>query len=320
MQLRGLGLGLRSSGIALFVSTLTLLAACGGSGTGGDDAGMADAFSLTPSTLFGPCVDDAQCPGEGAICRRATAGYPGGYCTIPCDDRTLCDTGSVYHHCIQLEGETRTYCERRCLNGLDCGREGYSCAGDGTIPPSGGVCIPVCTSDEQCGEGTVCDLYSGECVPPPAPTTGALTGEPCSSDAGCRSGVCVTEVSGGAPTGWIMGYCAGNCVLPRGWNSTSLYMGDTLPAGSCQGDAICFPGGQLAIGDLGTCYRACTTDGDCREGYGCLSRFMLSSGAASFSNGICVPSDCGTSGCPSGYTCVAVPASGGGTRNVCAPS
>src|SRR5690606_5864553 len=106
---------------------------------------------LMPSELFGPCQEDWQCPGEGAICRRATDGWPGGYCTVPCEDRTPCDFNGVYHHCVTRAGETQSYCERRCLNGIDCGRTAYTCAGE--LPPSGGLCIGVCASDDECGAG-----------------------------------------------------------------------------------------------------------------------------------------------------------------------
>src|SRR5690606_33578722 len=86
-----------------------LLFACGASACGDTpnlDAGPPDAGPpLMPSELFGPCQEDWQCPGEGAICRRATDGWPGGYCTVPCEDRTPCDFNGVYHHCVTRAGE-----------------------------------------------------------------------------------------------------------------------------------------------------------------------------------------------------------------------
>jgi hypothetical protein len=236
-----------------------------------------------PSELFGPCVEDSQCPGAGAICRTNRDGWPGGYCTVPCEDRTPCDYRGVYHHCTAQEGETQTYCERRCLNGIDCGRTGYTCIG--MLPPSGGLCIGVCSSDAECGDGTVCDLYSGQCAVT-APTNGALTGEACSGSQSCRSGACLTE----AGNGWPGGYCVGNCILPSGFNTSTFYNGDSLPRGTCAGDAICLPVGSQAEGDLGTCYDQCVDDGDCRTGYGCLKDFQLGSGGvSSYDNGVCVP-------------------------------
>jgi len=149
-----------------------------------------------------------------------------------------------------------------------------------------------------------------------------VTGEPCHGTTDCRSGQCVTELNNGVPTGWIGGYCVGNCLLPTGYNPNTFFAGTALPAGSCTGNAICFPvGGTQGDGDLGTCYDACTTPSDCRLGYSCLRQFQLGSGGtATFTNGLCVPVNCTPGACPTGYECVTVTAADGSTRNVCAPS
>jgi hypothetical protein len=304
------------------VSVPLLLVACDGTSPGDDgsvshpDAGP----QLMPSTLFGACSEDWQCPGEGAICRTAADGWPGGYCTVPCEDRTPCDYNGVYHHCATRQGETQAYCERRCLNGLDCGRTAYTCADSQAA--AGGVCIAVCSSDADCGDGTHCNTYSGECVEGEVPTTGALTGEPCDSNADCRSGQCATEIDpNGVPTGWVQGYCIGNCIIPPGFNSNNFFSGDMLPQGTCPGDAVCLPGQGQANGDLGTCYDQCMSDADCRDGYGCLQDIQLASGgAASYPNGLCVPKACNPAAddCPSGYECVTVN-DANGARQVCAP-
>ncbi len=290
---------------------------CDGSSPGTDaTVQQPDAGSmLAMSELFGACEQDWQCPGEGATCRRATDGWPGGYCTVPCEDRTPCDYRGVYHHCATRAGETQAYCERRCLNGIDCGREAYTCAGE--LPPSGGVCIGVCSTDAHCGDGTRCNVYSGQCVST-APT-GAVTGETCAAPEDCQSGQCIPEVNdAGVPTGWVGGYCTGNCILPPGFNSSEFFSGDALPQGTCAGDAVCLPAEGNARGDLGTCYDQCMGPGDCRPGYTCLQRIPLQMGASVYSNGLCVPDDCARTPCPSGYQCVTVQESSG-PRNVCAP-
>lgn len=296
-----------------FLSCVTVLfgfSACDG-GSRPSDAGT-DADGLAISDLFGDCEEDWQCPGEGAICRTAAEGYPGGFCTNACDDRTPCDARSVYHHCVTLQDEDQSYCARRCLNGLDCGRTGYTCV----EPDDGGICIAVCSDDEDCGAGTVCDPYTALCAAA-ASTAGAVTGEPCADSDGCRSGQCIGEENaGGQPTGWVGGYCVGNCVLPLGYNNSTVFDGDTLPAGGCPGDAICLPAdfGHGAQFDLGRCYDQCATDTDCsREGYVCLTQL----GDFSFTNGLCVPGNCDMDGCPAGYRCQAIPDGQGGTRNVC---
>ena len=300
----------------LFIALLLALPGCDGGG--GSDAGV-DGGGLEMSELFGACEADSQCPGEGAVCRVAEDGYPGGFCTIPCEDRTPCDSRGVYHHCATREGETQAFCERRCLNGIDCGRYAYTCAGE--LPPSGGVCIGVCSSDEDCGGTSICDPYTATCSDA-ATTTGAITGEPCADNEACRSGQCVVEVSATAvPSGWVGGYCVSNCILPLGYNNSDFFMGDALPNGGCPGDAVCLPAdfAKTAEGDLGRCYAQCTGDVDCRDGYTCLQDIDLASGAVStYSNGLCVPGNCTMDGCPTGYTCTMVTGTDGSTRSVCA--
>ena len=302
------------------VSLLLTLVACG-SPSGDADAGSLDAHVLPPSELFGPCEEDSQCPGEGAICRRDDDGYPRGYCTLPCDDRTPCDAFGSYHHCTQLEGQDRSYCEQRCLNGIDCGRTSYTCVGE--LPPSGGVCLGVCFDDAHCSEGYECERYSGRCYPAgTAPTTGAETGAPCDDDDACRSGICATPLGeGGVPTGYVQGMCVGRCLMPAGWNSNTLYDGDVLPPGTCPGNTVCFPAGNtLSEGDLGNCLPSCTGDSDCRPGYQCANAFQLTMGPVSFDNGVCRPIDCSMTDCPSGYQCVQVGRADGSVSNVCAPN
>lgn len=305
--------------LSALAAAVLVLAACDGTApvdasTPNVDAGP----ELEMSELFGACQEDWQCPGEGALCRTAADGYPGGYCTLPCDDRTPCDARGAYHHCVQLEGEDQSYCERRCLNGIDCGREAYSCLGE--LPPSGGVCVAVCSTDEQCGDGFACDVYTAQCVEGEPPTAGALTGEACADDDGCRSAQCVPEVNeAGVPTGWVGGYCLGNCVVPSGYNTSDFFSGDALPQGTCPGDAVCWPANGMARGDLGTCYDQCMGAGDCRPGYRCLQDIQLQTRVVSYTNGICVPDDCASAGCPTGYSCVTVTGGDGEARNVCAP-
>lgn len=306
---------------ALLFFTGASVSACGGDTPADPDSGPGlDAYVPPPSELFGPCVDDSQCPGEGAICRRDEDGYPRGYCTVPCDDRTPCDAFGVYHHCTQLVGQDRRYCEQRCLNGFDCGRGAYTCAGE--LPPSGGVCIGVCSRDDQCTPGNLCEPYSGRCYPEGmVPTAGATTGQPCRSDSACRSGLCAEEVTeAGVPTGNVGGSCVSNCILPTGYNSNSFFDGSSLPNGSCVGGAVCFPTNSFSEGDLGVCLAECHGDGDCRPGYACGNAFNTASGTpATFDNGVCLPIDCSRAACPSGYTCARVPRADGSVRNVCAP-
>lgn len=302
----------------------------------GPDATAPDAdaaVELPPDfgQLFGSCVEDADCGAEG-ICRSAEEGFPGGYCTKPCDgfnDRTACEVRrgefTVYHHCFDRGEEpagTLT-CEFNCLNGLDCGRDGYTC--EVSVLPTGGLCIPVCSSDEQCRWGTFCNRYTGECQAEPAPdprTVGlSVTGGPCNSNADCASGECFTAGTPQQPTGWAAGYCVGDCILPAGYNNNDFFFGDALPPGTCAGEQpVCIPRVTAAQSrqDHGICLQGCTDASDCRTGYECARRV----GNKTFDVGFCRPGICGAGGtvtCPTGHTCVTVQTQNGTTRT-CAPN
>lgn len=291
------------------------------------DAGPSDAGSdagLQPSVLFGPCQEDSQCPGDGAICWRGADGYPEGTCTVPCVDRTPCDDGVVFNHCLMRTGETQSFCFQRCLNGVDCMRPGYTCIGNGSIDATDtGYCYGVCGGDVSCGPGAECNPYSGRCVAEGSvPTDGSPNGGTCTGDADCLSDNCITERNGTTPTGWNSGYCYGLCILPMGYNTNTLFSEDTLPQGTCSAGNVCFPNGSYTRGDLGLCFLGCTSDADCRadEGYRCRTSWRLASGdVRTFTNGICVPNDCPTTPCPTGFTCRTVTTSSG-TSRVCARS
>lgn len=254
-----------------------------------------------PSTLFGPCTEDAQCPGVGAVCRTAAEdGYPGGYCTVPCQDRTPCEVRNqefvTYHNCVALDpDDEQAYCERRCISGQECQRtpgQAYSCLGAALGPLLGGYCVPVCTSDADCGNGTFCNPFSGECQSEPY-AAGSLgeAGSACSSDDQCASGQCVLEVDNPAFQG---GYCLGYCILPAGYNTNNLFAGDVFPRGSCPDErAICFPAniGRAQENNLGFCLAECESNAECRDGYACQQQFQLRQGGEvfTFENGRCWP-------------------------------
>lgn len=299
----------------------------------GEDAGPD--FGPKPADfgeLFGSCITDEDCGASDGICRRAEDGYPLGYCTRPCDgfnDRTACEQTiggfTVYHHCYDRPEvpEQSFTCEFNCLNGLDCGRDGYTCQVNAL--PTGGLCIPVCSSDEQCGWGTFCNRYTGECQaePPPDPTTEGLsvTGEACASDNDCASGTCITDGTFSQPNGWVQGYCVQDCILPSGYNNNDFFAGSTLPQGTCPAEGnVCIPVNPRSQSrqDLGVCQRGCVDETDCREGYACLRRI----GTKLFENGICRPGTCGRGGtvlCPDTHTCVRVNTTQG-PSNICAPN
>jgi len=304
-----------------------------GADTGPADTGTPD---TGPSTLFGPCISDDQCPGPEAYCRTAVVdGVPGGQCVRRCaitpdgrPDRTNCEEPEeeIYHICWQFEGEEAT-CEERCLNGADCVRDGFTCVGQGSFGFGAdvGICVPVCTSNEECGPGAECNVYSGRCVAEGALPSGAENGEACDTDDQCLSGNCLVGEVRGSPTGWTRGYCIGACILPIGYNTSTFYTdageGAGLPPGTCpEGDA-CFPNGSFNRGDEGVCLEGCAVDGDCRvdQGYYCRHDFRTGSGTYTFPTGVCWYIDCSATPCPTGYMCTSIPVSGG-TLSVCEES
>lgn len=313
---------LRASFLSAMLLALPLaLYACGG----GEEPPDQD---LQPSELFGQCVDDSQCPGVNSVCRSAARdGWPGGFCTIPCFDRTPCEVrdgeDSFYNSCLQRPGEAEAFCENGCRTGIDCGRPDTLTCSLGASPDGSGICIPVCSVDEQCGDGAFCNPFSGECQAEPfvdpAESGLEITGGPCDADSDCASGFCIVEGTPTQPSGWVRGYCASNCILPAGYNTNDYYFQPELPQGTCAGDAICSLTNSRTRGDLGICFDACRGAGDCREGYVCQQGFQVQQGGPvfTFENGICVAGDCGPGGvtCPSGYACVS-----NGTRSVCAPN
>lgn len=283
------------------------------------DAGQDSGTPIEPM-LFGPCNSAADCPGEGAICRANTNGWPGGFCTLPCTppDRTPCFDGNIYHHCATQTDGSGSFCERRCQNGFDCQREAYTCVNVGGFDQTGGACIGICSSDEQCGGDAECNVWSGACTTD-APETGGIAGDACAGTSECRSGRCIAEMNGANPTGWVGGYCYGFCILPTGYTSSSLYFGDALPQGSCPSGDVCFPQNFAfaAEADPGICFHGCDSNADCREGYQCTLSWQLGGGrTATYTHGFCQPIDCSTAACPSGYTCRTVTTSQG-TSYVC---
>ena len=99
-------------------TALLLLAGCGDDDgdtmAGTPDLGPPPEEDMGPpppaEELFDECVIDEQCHaalGPTAFCRTAAEGWPEGFCTLPCADRTPCDDGAIFHHCIDAFGPER---------------------------------------------------------------------------------------------------------------------------------------------------------------------------------------------------------------------
>jgi hypothetical protein len=322
---------------SVLCAAVLALAACNGGGTT-TDSGDAAADSPAPQDvvadeggppptpmLLGPCAQDTDCPsGLGLMCTQNTSGPPGGLCTTTCVRDSDCPTDpnfSFISAVCRLVNGTRV-CVRECLNGFDCGRDGYTCI-KATPSATTGICTPSCSSTD-CGAGARCNDWTGLCMSmsAPYPPAGVDDGQPCTrTGAGseCRSSHCIVPTAtSGLPSGWNNGYCISTCRLTDGWTDTALYTGTSFPQSNCPTGAICFPNSNdLAMDGPGECFHGCMQDSDCRasEGYYCHKTFGLIRLHPdhttyvvnhTWDNGICEPVDClndTSHPCPSGYTC-----------------
>jgi hypothetical protein len=113
-------------------------------------------------------------------------------------------------------------------------------------------CMGLCQKDSDCPSSQTCDPYFGLCGRYDHPETGDV-GAACAQDSDCKSQLCVIlpEFPGG--------YCSAFCSL----------VGQGCPQGS-----VCALRYGKA-GDLGTCFRVCSSTADCRQGYGCVRTPVL---------------------------------------------
>jgi hypothetical protein len=104
---------LESMRVLLFIMVcLGGVAGCGDDGTSG--------VGTEGDVVGGPCTDTSECA-DGSTCLDE-GDFPGGTCTVACDDDADCPAGSL---CISSEGGV---CLLPCDSKDEC-REGYECEG-----------------------------------------------------------------------------------------------------------------------------------------------------------------------------------------------
>jgi hypothetical protein len=248
--------------------------------------------SVTPiGKACDPTMPMVDCQSSVALCKAQTGVYwQDGYCTQSCAaGQPACPAGSA---CITVNDAagTNDICLQSCRVGFPDCRPGYTCAL--VSAQAGGVCIPRCFQDSDCGQGYSCRTCDGLCTLLNATTQ---VGDPCQLDTNCGFGqVCLP----------LTNYSVNRqCTLPCGTG-----------CGGCPSDATCQPlptaNGQMF------CLLNCTQQFDCPTGLMCQN---LPTGRACMppcnqdadcavglvcTGGTCIPpggnTDAGCDLCPSG--------------------
>jgi len=201
-----------------------------------------------------------------------------------CGEFTLTVSGLSY--CGNGEIDAGEQCDGANLNSQSCESQGFD---GGTLG---------CTED--------CQFDTSSCTT----ITKVGVGEPCTSNAECESGFCLTEIDYGFPSG----YCAAPCNEDASCddaNAICAYVGEHLCIRSCA------PGGsdcrdayncQVLSEGVGACWPACTENRQCPDTGTCNERGFCEvsctedsdcpAGMACGSEGVCeVIWDCGSRGC-----------------------
>lgn len=236
------------------LSVVLATAGCGESHSSEEDAGITfdatrppdtgmvevDAGPSTEGDIGQPCGTMADCE---SFCITEEDGFTGGYCTAACDVDNPCPSGAT---CTPV-GRGQSICLADCDPAAEtrsC-RMGYGCASSFMLP--GPVCLPGCTDDTDCAEGTMCDPdggTAGQCFDPTA-----SFGDACTSEDQCpEDGFCLNESWAGWPGGACIGF---GC--------------DPDTGTGCADGTVCL---RSARGG-GICLDSCGEGDACREGYSC---------------------------------------------------
>lgn len=243
--------------------------------------GIVDQACLEAGTA---CAQNEQC--RGGLCAETSSGK---ICVVPCDPTKPAQDCEPGFYC-RYEGACKGYCvpgtagtaahHQTCTSNLDC--RSLLCIDVG----EGFRCADLCEGDTgSCLDGEVCAAQRrGECSAclPPASVPSRGLGDPCDSDAQCRSGLCVQW--GG------FGECAKTCsaaqTCPSGFACRPAP--DTLPKVSsvpnvCLHDRVgefgshcidendCASGLCVVEGARAWCSTVCTHDSSCPDGSGCIA-------------------------------------------------
>ncbi len=225
----------------------------------------------TVTKVGAACTLDNQCNSSLGKCQPEDthpSGYKRwfqGYCYQTCAvGQPMCPAGS---QCTNI-GEPVPICLLSCRVGLaDC-RNGYSCAQ--TV--NGGVCIPSCFADADCGDvvNVQCRTCDGLCVG--RQNNSGRIGDLCTMDAQCGAGQVCTALDPSKPTKQCTIGCAAGCgTCPTGSGCQPLPPSNSLAClRTCTGAGTCPLGARCANLPTGrACLPACTNSLDCPVGQDC---------------------------------------------------
>jgi hypothetical protein len=248
------------------------------------------------------CLSNKDCPASGpGECEQqfcdTTSGQCKGVCEcgsepgdICCTLDSQCGYGSV---CDAFAGR----CVDGCRNDGDC-RLGEGCVGSGLGGTLGECAAGVCTGDNLCGFGELCNIESGECTfDARGPYCFGCAGGLASDDCGNPANYCLVDTTDPTRQSSFCGVdCNAQEPCPFGYTCSDVIvvgppftpqcgaeacvLDGTGAAGfcsfntavSCESDADCpigLPGGDCPRGQTGHCLldqeTECTKDSDCCE-------------------------------------------------------
>lgn len=259
----------------LYNICLTDLGVCGCS----DDRGCGEqefCNSLGRCQARVGCVSNADCfqDPEGSFCGSQ-------YCdttTGQCESNCICDPDpgqvccSLDSHCPfgSICNALDHVCVPGCRTDGDC-RLGEGCVGAGLGGQLGQCAAGVCTANNLCRFGEICNLETGECVfDSRGPYCASCTGGVASDDCGAPGNYCLTDTSD--PTGQSS-FCGVNCRLggsvqpcPFGYECRDvvIYGFGNLPA--CTAEACVKEPGAATGRCSSNTNVTCSTDDDCPAG------------------------------------------------------
>lgn len=216
------------------------------------------------------CTADAQCGSAVGYCMQPFQGSSGttfwqsGYCTQSCiPGRPPCPAGSL---CTTI-AVNNDYCLQQCRVGLGECRQGYSCA----LTSQGGVCVPECKSDTDCGDTStwMCRQCDGLCVA--KQNAAGQVGDVCTADTACGAGqICAQMLASNTLKVCTQGCARGCGTCPTGSSchpiglKSELYCLRNCNTGTCPQGEQC---AQLPTGR--GCMPGCKEDSDCAVGTEC---------------------------------------------------